>query len=211
MRTFKLYLCIALFAFTMGLSAQSNPVYEQAMEKVLAKIDSASSVKDLAAARNQLERISLMYADEWLPPYYMAYTDILSVYMGQKSEKALENAKTNLDKLSSYARVDKSELNALLGYYYIALIMLNPATNGQKYFNNVSSSFSKALELNPNNPRAIYLSAFFEQNLPEGLRSGKDFCTEMNKAKELYAKGQRSVDKPYWGEYFLNTLLEKCK
>ncbi|MFT4224375.1 hypothetical protein [Dysgonomonas sp.] len=211
MRTFKLYLCIALFTFTMGLSAQSNPVYEQAMEKALAKVDSASSVKDLAAARNQLERISLMYADEWLPPYYMAYADILSVYMGQKSEKALENAKTNLDKLSSYAKVDKSELNTLLGYYYMALIMLNPATNGQKYFNNVNSSFSKALEQNPNNPRAVYLSAFFEQNLPEGLRSGKDFCAEMSKAKELYAKEQKSVDKPYWGEYFLNTLLEKCK
>ncbi len=211
MRTFKLYLCIALFAFTMGLSAQSNPVYEQAMEKALAKVDSASSVKDLAAARNQLERISLMYADEWLPPYYMAYADILSVYMGQKSEKALENAKTNLDKLSSYAKVDKSELNTLLGYYYMALIMLNPATNGQKYFNNVNSSFSKALEQNPDNPRAVYLSAFFEQNLPEGLRSGKDFCAEMSKAKELYAKEQKSVDKPYWGEYFLNTLLEKCK
>lgn len=211
MRTFKLYLCIALFTFTMELSAQSNPVYEQAMEKALAKVDSASSVKDLAAARNQLERISLMYADEWLPPYYMAYADILSVYMGQKSEKALENAKTNLDKLSSYAKVDKSELNTLLGYYYMALIMLNPATNGQKYFNNVNSSFSKALEQNPDNPRAVYLSAFFEQNLPEGLRSGKDFCAEMSKAKELYAKEQKSVDKPYWGEYFLNTLLEKCK
>lgn len=211
MRTFKLYLCIALFTFTMGLSAQSNPVYEQAMEKALAKVDSASSVKDLAAARNQLERISLMYADEWLPPYYMAYADILSVYMGQKSEKALENAKTNLDKLSSYAKVDKSELNTLLGYYYMALIMLNPATNGQKYFNNVNSSFSKALEQNPDNPRAVYLSAFFEQNLPEGLRSGKDFCAEMSKAKKLYAKEQKSVDKPYWGEYFLNTLLEKCK
>jgi hypothetical protein len=195
----------------MGLSAQSNPVYEQAMEKALAKVDSASSVKDLAAARNQLERISLMYADEWLPPYYMAYADILSVYMGQKSEKALENAKTNLDKLSSYAKVDKSELNTLLGYYYMALIMLNPATNGQKYFNNVNSSFSKALEQNPDNPRAVYLSAFFEQNLPEGLRSGKDFCAEMSKAKKLYAKEQKSVDKPYWGEYFLNTLLEKCK
>lgn len=211
MRTFKLYLCIALFTFTMGLSAQSNPVYEKAMEKAMAKVDSASSVKDLLSARNQLERISLMYADEWQPPYYMAYVDILSVYMGQKSEKALENAKTNLDKLNSYAKVDKSELNTLLGYYYMALIMLNPATNGQKYFNNVNSSFSKALEQNPNNPRAIYLSAFFEQNLPEGLRSGKDFCAEMNKAKELYAKGQKSIEKPYWGEYFLNMISGKCK
>lgn len=211
MKTFKLYLCTALLTFTIGLSAQSTSVYEQAMEKTLAKIDSAGNVKDLLSARNQLERISLMYTDEWLPPYYMAYVDIQSVYMGQKSEKALENAKTNLDKLSSYAKADKSEVNTLFGYYYMALIMLDPATNGQKYFNNVNSSFSKALEQNPDNPRAIYLSAFFDQNLPEGLRSGKDFCTEIGKAKELYAKGQKSVDKPYWGEYFLNTIATQCK
>lgn len=211
MKAFKLYLCIALLAFSMGLSAQSNPVYEQAMEKALAKVDSVKDVKELLLARNQFERISLMYADEWLPSYYMAYVDVLSVYMGQKSEKALENAKTNLDKLSSFAKADKSEVNTLLGYYYMALIMLNPAANGQKYFNNVNSSFSKALEQNPDNPRAIYLSAFFEQNLPEALRSGKDFCTEMNKAKELYAKEQKSVQKPYWGEYFLNMISEKCK
>lgn len=211
MKTFKLYLCIALFTFTMGLMAQSNPIYEQAMEKALAKVDSAKSVKDLSLARNQFERISQMYADEWLPAYYIAYSDILSVYMGQKNEKALENAKTNLDKLSSYAKADKSEVNTLLGYYYMALITLDPATNGQKYFNNVNSSFSKAIEQNPNNPRAVYLSAFFEQNLPEGLRSGKDFCTEMKRAKELYAKEQKSVQKPYWGEYFLDMISAKCK
>ncbi|GHV40189.1 hypothetical protein FACS1894179_06290 [Bacteroidia bacterium] len=211
MRAFKLYLCIAVVTLSLGLSAQSNPVYKQAVEKGLATIDSAKSVKDLSSARNQFERISMMYTDEWLPPYYMAYVDILSVYMGQKNEKALENAKTNLDKLSSYAKADKSELNTLLGYYYMALIMLDPATNGQKYFNNVNISFSKALEQNPDNPRAVYLSAFFEQNLPEGLRSGKDFCAEMNRAKDLYAKEQKSVDKPYWGEYFLNMISEKCK
>ena len=211
MKTFKLYLCIVLLAFTMGLSAQSNPVYEQAMEKTLVKIDSASSVKDLLSARNQLERISLMYADEWLPPYYLAYVDIQSVYMGQKSEKVLENAKANLDKLNAYAKADKSEVNTLLGYYYMALIMLNPATNGQKYFNNVNSSFNKAMEQNPDNPRAIYLSAFFEQNLPEALRSEKDFCAEMKKAKELYAKEHKSVEKPYWGEYFLNMISAQCK
>jgi hypothetical protein len=196
---------------SLGLSAQSNPVYKQAVKKGLAIIDSAKSVKDLSSARNQFERISMMYADEWLPPYYMAYADILSVYMGQKNEKVLENAKTNLDKLGSFEKADKSEVNTLLGYYYMALIMLDPATNGPKYFNNVNISFGKALEQNPDNPRAVYLSAFFEQNLPEGLRSEKDFCTEMNRAKDLYAKEQKSVDKPYWGEYFLNMISAKCK
>ena len=218
MKTFKLYLCIILFTLPFSISIAGNKDYSDngyliAMEKTLIKLDSAKTVNDLQQCKNTFERISLKYTKKWLAIYYIAYSDIQMVYFNAKAENnetILADAKTYIDKLSSFNNADKSEVNTLLGYYYNALIMLNPEINGQKYYNDVIGNYEKAIELNPENPRPVFLLAFFEDNLPPFLRSKRVFCEEISKTKELYRKEQRSIEKPYWGKYFFNMVAQKC-
>lgn len=219
MKTIKLYFCIVVFILPIGLLAMnhklnSDSLYLKAMEKVLIKLDSAKSTSDMMLVRNQFERISTMYTKEWLPVYYIAYVDIQMVYSnpkGSMNETILKSTKANIDKLNSFAEADKSEVCTLWGYYYMALTMTDPATNGQKYFNDVFANFEKAISLNPENPRPIYLLAFYESHLPEFIRSERVFCDEINKARELYAKEKKSIEKPYWGKSFLEMIAAKCK
>ncbi len=218
MKTFKLYLCIILFTLPFSISIAGNKHYLNngyliAMEKTLIKLDSAKTVSDLQQCKNTFERISLKYTEKWLPIYYIAYSDIQMVYFNAKAENnetILADAKTYIDKLSSFNNADKSEVNTLLGYYYNALIMLNPEINGQKYYNDVIGNYEKAIELNPENPRPVFLLAFFEDNLPPFLRSKRVFCEEIGRTKELYSKEKKSIEKPYWGEHFFNIVAQKC-
>lgn len=214
MKKFKLYLCIGLFMFCAALLAQeSKEQYQKALAKTLVQVDSAKSTKDLLLAQNQLERISQVYKNEWLPIYYTAYVDLQSVFYEPKNEnneKILTRAKAELDKLDSFSSADQSEVNTLWGYYYMAMIILDPQVNGAKYFSDVNLSFEKAMKQNAENPRAKFLSAYFEQNLPDFLRSKRNFCDEMKQAKALYAKQPKTLEKPYWGESFLNMISANC-
>lgn len=213
MKTFKFYLCVLVLLSSGSLFAQATDVYRSAMEKALVKLDSANTVDELRDARNQFERIAGVYNEKWQPLYYVAYADVMMFFYDQKSEdreSILADAKEKLDRADNIADVDVSEINTLYAYYLNGVIMLNPAVNGQKYYGEVMAYFKKALDTNPDNPRAIYLSAFFEENLPSFLRSGKVFCDELEKAELLYEKDVKSVEKPYWGKEFLLKLKAKC-
>ena len=90
------------------------------------------------------------------------------------------------------------------------MIMLNPEANGVKYFGDVLRFYDEAKEANGDNPRPVFLSAVFEQNLPEFVRPKRDFCEEVAKAKELFKKQDKTVLKPYWGESFIKMFAGKC-
>ena len=112
-------------------------------------------------------------------------------------ESALENLLALSVEAHKAIQEYKSEVSTLYGYYYNGLSMTNPAVNGQKYFNDVISNYEKAIKLNPENPRPIFLLAFYESFLPDFIRSKRDFCEEINKAKSLYQKEQKTIEKPH--------------
>lgn len=218
MKAIKSYLCITfLFAFftVQYVKAQlsDNAAYQTAIKKTVAKMDTASSVADLQQCRNSFERIAMKYTNEWLAVYYIAYTDVQIVYVevgNEKNQLNLDDAKKQLEKLDKFTEADKSETNTLWGYYYMALVVMDPQTNGQKYTGDVIASFDKAKKLNPNNPRAIFWRAFYNEKLPSFMRSKMDYCDELAKAKELFAQEKKSWDKPYWGEKSLKNEQRKC-
>lgn len=214
MKTLKISLLLLLL-FTLSASAQSaDEVYTKGMEKAIAQIDTARAIGSIKKVRNQFERISQTYSKQWLPVYYVAYSDIEMIYLNPKADDnqtLLAEVKEKLDRLEKMKEVNKSELSNLWGYYYNALIASDPATNGAKFYNEVMLNYKKAIELDPNNPRPVFLLAFFEKNLPPFLQSGKDFCDELKKSEELYQNEQRLKSPIHWGKAFLIMLQAKCQ
>lgn len=215
MKTLRFLFCTLFCSVSLLISAQSaDNQYNGIMEKALMSLDSIKNVQDLQKARNQFERIANKYTNEWLPLYYVVYSDLQMVYFepGNKSNKSiLEEAESLLKNLEKMNNTDQSELSTLKGYYFCALIVNDPQNNGPKYYNDVSSNYKNAIKQNNTNPRPLFLLALYEQNLPAFLKSGNDFCDELKKADKLYDLEVKSINKPYWGRYFLNQLMSQCK
>ncbi|GBU08751.1 hypothetical protein AwDysgo_20820 [Bacteroidales bacterium] len=179
------------------------------MNQALSKLDTAKTVAEIQESKVLFERISHIKSSEWIPIYYIAYCNINSVYNDSKSKRNqafLEEAKKYIDKLKKNKKANLSEIYTLEAYYYMAIISMDPEANGQKYFSNVVSSYEKAMELDPNNPRPICLLAFFEQQLPPFLRSKRNTTEELEKARSLFEQETKNISAPYWGEMYLNYI-----
>lgn len=219
MKTMKIYAILVMVSFifcnfTHSVSAQDGDLYQSSMQKAMSRLDEVKSAADLLDCRNLFDRIALKFNDKWQPVYYTAYCDIEMVYYDKASEHntvRLANAQKALEKLDRFSDVDKSEVSTLWGYYYNAQIMLNPG-NAQTIFGQVIAAYEKALSINPENPRAVILRAFFNQFLPPVVKQKIDTSVEVDKAKTLFSKQEKSIDKPYWGESYVNYVkIENSK
>ncbi len=206
-----LFLALLATVCLSGWSAQAqitcDTAYEKTMTSALAQLDSAHTPALLLQCKNQFERIVQTYPAEWLPLYYAAYCGINSVYYNPKSEQNeafLTEALQRIETLHSFPKADPSEINTLHAYALTARVVLNPQTNGQKYFAEIIRLYEQAMEENPENPRPVVLLADFEQHLPDFIRSGKrNPVEEYAKASALFEKEKPNIEKPYWGKYFL--------
>ncbi len=208
MKTIQIIL-FSIFMCGLGANAQTqrDAAYEKAMTSTLAQLDSAQTTMQLQQCKNQFERIAQKYVSEWLPLYYAGYCGINSVFYDAKSsqnETLLTEALERIEKLADYPQADPSEINALKAYAYTAMVVLNPQTNGQKYFSEIIRLHEQAMKENPKNPRPIILLANFEQHLPDFIKSGKrNPDEEYAKARALFENEFPNIEKPYWGKFFL--------
>ncbi len=206
MKTMKVSLCVMLFLLPLFVSAQE-------LDSVVAMVNNAKSVLEFIQVRNQLERVSINHPQEWLADYYLAYTDVqLSFRLPLKEEKMryLNDAQNYLKKLSDRAGADLSEVYTLKGYRLYALIASDPQTNGPRYYGEITADYAKAIELNPNNPRAIILSALFKNDMAKFMNQHyENFHKEVEKATTLFAGESTATIIPTWGKEWIDWALSK--
>lgn len=206
------FICVLLAIVNVKGQNSADSIYTKTMTEVLTKLDTAKTVDDLQICKSQFERIGSIDQSKPIVQYYIAYCDIKSVYFDSKSSKNqlfLDEAKRYIDKLKTDKNIDQSEVETLDGFYYMALIISDPVNNGQKYYQNVTRLYEKAMSLNVNNPRPICLLAFFEQQLPAFLKSGKDNREQINRARHLFDTQQKNINIPYWGRNYLDRIINE--
>ena len=204
MKTMKRFLCMILLMMPLFISAQE-------LAPILNNLRKAKAPADFVQVRNQLERLSLVTPDDWLAPYYLAYTDVeLSFRVSSKEEKIryIDEAQTYLKRLSDMPNADLSEVNTLKGYRIYALIASDPQTNGPKYYNDVTVWYEKALQINPNNPRALLLSALFKNDTAKFMNGSYDnFYQDIEKAVILLSTEKAETSAPSWGKEWADRAL----
>lgn len=201
-----------LFIGSLNASAinEVDSIYVNAMQKTLLQLDSAKTENTIQHCKNQFERISRVNSNQWMPMYYIAYCNVISVYMNPKSPKSgllLDEANAYINKLRTFKNADQSEIETLNGFYCTALITLDPQINGQKYFGEVIASYTKAMKINPNNPRPICLLVFFNSQLPSFIQQKIEPKKEVEKAKSLFAQESPNINSPYWGKEYLKVIV----
>lgn len=206
-----------LLVCIIGISAfAENEKYYEAMGKALESFGNSTTVEDFTKAANQFKMIANVENEEWLPLYYNAQCYILIAFKKElpatDRDNYLDMAQESIDKAINIDDKE-SEIYALQSMLYTARLVIDPMNRGRKMMGASGSAIKKALNLNPNNPRAQYL--LLSNEVGQAQFFGKDtapFCERIN---ELHKKWDQlnEVPKlyPTWGKKQVEGMAKNCQ
>lgn len=211
----KKILFILLTSAISLTSKAGDPKYMAVMERNVAMIDTATTTTTYSVANNTFERIASANPGEWLPVYYQAYCTVL---MGMKQEtpalkdEYFDKAEVLINRADEISP-ENSEIVVVQSWINSMKISVDPSTRGQKLGPKAGMLTEKALQLNPENPRAHFLKGTSLFYMPANFGGGKDKALPVfQKALEKFkaAKPENSIV-PHWGQIPTEALLEQCK
>jgi hypothetical protein len=171
-QTFKeaLLVLVSLLAFTTVSQAQ-----EASIDSIVAKLtngvkaDDAASVDDCVA---RLQRLGEMHPESDRPAYAAAMQCLSFAIMHPQAPEAnrmTATSETLIKKMEQMPKANASDVATLWGFYYMTLIVQNPAQNGPRYYMTVPDYFEKALKLNPSNAVAKELLGKFQEGMKQAM------------------------------------------
>ena len=203
MKTFLLTIATLISVSTF---AQKN--FETEMSKSLTEWKQTNSSANF-------EQLSKDFPNEWLPKYYLAFSEVLSTFENKNAEenyKNLDEAKTIIEALQADNLMNPEILN-LKALYLTAEIVQNPMQKGAENTPIIQQLYAKSLMLNPSNPRSVLGLAEFNINLAN--YSGADItqdCKNVKKSLALFDADQPKKNEPKWGKDRAESLLNnQCK
>lgn len=215
----KLVLAVlALVSFYFTTAAQEQK--QSTLQSAVSKLDQATKVRDFELLEKEFLGIAAQQKKDWLPYYYAAFCNAKIGFLNQddgegiepfsiRGEEQVKLAKSLLDTVQQ--KKELSELYTVLSMVYRTKVFINPMTYGRKYGVLSQQYRVKAQELNPENPRAIYVKAWELYKTPKmwggDKEAGKQLAT---KSLALLQKEQAGIQ-PHWGKAENQDLLSKNK
>ena len=205
----KLIIILVLFATSLT-NAQGN--YEKGMQKAFEFWGNNETVE----ASNLFERIAAAEPDNWLPPYYAAQINIVKSFGETNEETITENLKKAQDLINDATAISKNnpEILVLQALLDTAWVAYDGATYGPTLAAKVASTYGKAEQLDPSNPRVVFGKA--EWGMGSARYFGQDirpFCKDIERSIELFANFKPETPfHPNWGkERAEQVFAETCK
>lgn len=192
----------------------ANEELKEAIEGSLLKLHTAQTLYEAREAVNMLERISLAAPDTWQAHYHYAYGNIMVSFRetdGSAKDQLLDLAEASIEK-GQQAEGDPSELLTLQAFVYQARISVDDS-RAMQFSGKARNTLGRALGINPDNPRALFLNG---QNIfytPEAFGGGrKNALPYFEKAVTNYQEIQppTTID-PSWGKQAAQAMLEQCR
>lgn len=208
---------LLLLGILCATFVMANGQFEKAMGKNVPAMFAASTPEDLQGVINQLYRIGDAEGDRWEPYYYAAfgYLRLSGMYQtGEDKDKYLDLAMESVKK-GEEVDASNSELEAMRGYVNMMKLVVDPASRGMTYSGLAFTSFQKAIQLNPENPRAHFLLGRMQYGTAQFMGGGNaDACASLFKALMLFDKEDASANPfaPSWGkEGTQESIKEICE
>ena len=216
----KKLIIISAFVFMYaGLYAQDANTQ---LQSAVAKLDNASTEKDYQQLATEFLRIADVQKTQWLPYYYAAFCNAKTGWL--KQEKDPDNIEVFADKAEEAIKKAQSlidtatQKNELSEIYCVQMMLnqdrvyINPETYGPKYGPTAFNYTQLAKQLNPDNPRMLYLFGWQKFATPKMFGGDKKLAKQLlTQAKEkLETQSQNSID-PHWGKKEVDALLNQLK
>ena len=109
--------------------------------------------------------------------------------------------------------VNQSEVLTLRGLFRTVKVAKDPGTYAMSLSGAIIKDYDDALKLDAKNPRAMYLMAQYNMGGAEFWgKDPKEYCPQIQQAKELLAIEKKENFEPEWGEDQVDEILETtCK
>ena len=203
---------ISLLAISSVGVAQSAR-YQKAMETAVATYDTARSAGTIQSLMGQFSRIAQAEKSLWLPYYYAG---MCAMSMANKEpDKARVDGWA--DQAEAFAHLadslspSNSEVSCLVATVHFARINVDFMGRGPKYSALGADALQRAMQQNPNNPRAMVLLAQLRNSAPAGFGGDKPMaCQLATKAVQLYATEPTTGIEPHWGRANAERIVSKC-
>ena len=201
-------LIIILVLLVSGvITSQTN--YEKGMQKAFELWGS-----NPMEASNLFERIATAEPDNWLPSYYAAQINIVSSFGVKDKEKltAQLGKAQELLNVSKSISENNSEILVMEAMLNTAWVAYDGATYGMTLSGKITSLYTQAEQIAPNNPRVVLNKA--EWAMGSARFFGQDttpFCKDVDRAIELFTNFKpESAFHPKWGKNRAEQILESC-
>jgi tetratricopeptide (TPR) repeat protein len=209
----KKTLVSVLFLAIAGMTTAQESTFETAIKESIAVLDTTRTLENMPAAIARFERIAQAETQRWEASYYVAYARIRHSFMekdGKKKDALLDQAQKEITQ-AHQLNGDKSELYALQAYLYQGRIQVS-SSRGMTYSQKAREILEKALELNPENPRAHFLMGQNIYYTPKVFGGGaKNAVGNFVTAKKLYEQNAANQTiNPKWGAPANKWMLDKC-
>ena len=182
---------------------------------LVAMIEEANSDEDFRKITRELKAMPAPEGQGWLKTYYLGLCYVLHSMEpvgAVKRDSLVTMAEAQAAKLLR-TKPQWSEAHTLRAFCYQAKIMVAVWARGPMYLSDVEQCLNKALKLDPENPRALFLQAQTLKNKPVFFGGGESKARPvLNKALECFDNAQpESPLHPSWGKGQALELLEELK
>lgn len=208
-------LLLALLVFGASKLALANDKYSENMLKNIDSVYRSKTTTGLQQAVNAFERIGEAEKTKWEPFYYASYGYVMMATREKdatKKDNYLDQALKAASKATAI-NPNESEIVALEGFIHMIRVTVDPASRGQQYSGMAFQSFGKAVELNPENPRALALLAQMQYGTAKFFGSSTtEACETLKKSLEKFETSKSdNVLAPRWGRGMAESLKANCQ
>lgn len=212
-----IFLAVAsLFILTTTHAQTGN---DQQLNSAVTRLSNATNVKNYQQLATEFANIAEAEKTNWLPWYYAALCnakigwlyeddgDLIEPF-AKKADAQIKKALSLLD--SAKQKKELSEVYCVLSMVNRANVFINPMTYGRQYGPAASQYIKLARQVNPQNPRAVYLEGWEKYSTPKMWGGDKQKAKELleQAAKQLNAQ-QVSGSYPHWGKKEVEEVLKK--
>ena len=207
-------LIITLF-FTGAVSANDSQQYYKAMGQAIGQLFASDSAAQIQGAINMLERIGKAEDDKWEPAYYKAFGYLrLSATTNDVAAKDsyLDQALTEV-KAGLKLAENEDELIVMKAYVYMMKMVIDPMSRAPEYSPVIMGSYQKALQIDPNNPRAWYLLGQMQLGTAQFMGGSTDEgCGSLQNAVEKFEAEEKATPiSPAWGSDAAKAAAKQCQ
>ena len=147
---------IFLLLISVYAHATDEKYFEQ-MGKQIQLVYAAQTIEQYQAAVNTFDRIAAAEKTKWEPYYFSAFGSVMMANKepdGAKKDAYIDKALIAIES-GKAINANESELIALEGFVHMIRVTVDPASRGREYSTLAFQSYNKALNINPENPRAL--------------------------------------------------------
>ena len=208
----KNQLVIAYCLLSLSSFAQNDT---DSLELRVAQLDSAKDEKTWNDLFHAFENLSTERPAEWLPVYYEGYS-VLQLGMLQKEgrmkDKYYDQA-TRFAALADSLNPHNAEILILRCYAACMKITVDPYNRGQKFGILSRAYLDSAMQISPDNPRALYLRGVSDMYTPIEYGGGKKIAlpTLESAVNKFSTEKPDSPVTPHWGADLAMKMLEECR